>query len=274
MSLELKMLLKELDTPDELIEGLIKGDKTGEDFKKFHQETFVAKQIAMDDPEIKNKIIGKITGSITTKLKSLASLDKKEIEGKQVEEIAEMAIAKFKSKITELEELSKKNSDETVKSLQSEVESWKKKTKDFESLATTNFEGWEGEKKAKTETIKSFKLNHILSQAKSKIPLKDGITDLEKAGFESLLKNNYVIDLGDNDEPEIYTTKGERVKSESGNKFVTLEDLLLLEAKKNNILKQQPTQGARKVFPLPGSQSTGVNGLEKKSWIHPNAIKR
>lgn len=242
---KIKELLSLLDAPADLVEGLEKGEKTADDFKTFFQSNFVNKAMAVEDEEIRSKVTGRVLGGIATFMKSEGGFQKADIKDKTPEDIFKMYKANKEAEIAELKAASGQNSDEAIKTWETKYKKIEQEANDYKAMSETNFKGWEEEKASAAQKIKSFKLNNTLSSVKSKIPWKDGISEIEKAGFEFYINNNYKIDLSDNDEPEVYNTKGERVKTETGNKFVGLDDLYLLEAKKNNLLKLNNTQGGQ-----------------------------
>ena len=242
---KIKELLTLLDAPAELVEGLEKGEKTVDDFKAFFQSNFVNKAMAVEDEEIRSKVTGRVLGGISTFMKTEGGFQKADIKDKTPEDIFKMYKANMEAKVADLTAASGQNSDEAIKTWEAKYKKVEQERDDYKGMADTNFKGWEEEKANASQKIKSFKLNNIVSGVKSKVPFKDGISEIEKAGFDFYINSNYKIDLNDNDEPEVYNTKGERVKTETGNKFVGLEDLILGEAKKNNLLKLNNAQGGQ-----------------------------
>ena len=91
-------------------------------FKKSFSGKYITRAEANDDDEIKSKITGKITGSITTLAKRLFGLTSEEINGKKWEEIVELGKAKQDSLIEELKSKQGQSSDEAVKELQAKLE--------------------------------------------------------------------------------------------------------------------------------------------------------
>lgn len=263
----LKDILSILDTPADLIEGLEKGEKTIDDFQTFHKTGFVPKAMVFEDEDVKKRLDqvgGNITGRLTQKIKTLVDLENKEIEGKKVEEVAELAIGRLKSQIEELQNTGKKSKDEKTAEYETKLQKLTSDLNGYKSLAEKNSADLELERKNSQKIVKDFKLSHVVKEIKSKIPLKDGISELEKAGFDTYINQNYRIDLSDSDELEVYNAKGERVKSETGNKFVGFDELLISEAKKHGILKVVNTQKANPVYTPPVINTGGSNGNPDK----------
>jgi hypothetical protein len=244
MSVKLKDALALLDTPADLIEGLEKGEKTVDDLKGFIQSNYINRAMAPEDKDLRAKVAGRALGGISTFLKSEAGFDNTDVKDLKPEDIFLKYKAKVEAEIKELKEKQGQPADAAIKDWEAKYQKIEKDLNDYKSMAATNLEGWNTEKANAAKQIKSFKLGNIIEGAKSKITFKDGISQIEKEGFESYISKNYKIDLNDNDEVEIYTSKGDRVKTDTGNQFMKLDDLFLTEAKKNNLLKLNNTPGA------------------------------
>jgi len=240
---KLKEALSLFDVPADLVEGFEKGEKTLDDLKGYTQANFINRNMALEDKELRTKFAGRVLGGVTTYLKSEGGFQNADVEGKKPEEIFAMYKSKVEAKITELESASGQGKDEAIKAWEEKYKKAEKERNDYKTMSEANLNGWNEEKANAAQKIKSFKLGNIVSGTKSKIPFKDGISDIEKEGFESYLAKNYKFDLSDSDEIEIYDPKGERVKTETGNGFMGLEDLIKSEAKKNNLLKLNNSQG-------------------------------
>ena len=284
MSIKITELLGLLDAPKDLVDGLEKGEKTVDDFKTYFQTTFIAKSMALEDSEIKNALIGKALGSVTTKAKTAFGFENKDIEGKKIEDVIAMGVEKFQAEISDLKKLQSEGGDKAVTALQAKLSKAEKDALDYKTLADTNASLYDDEKKNSAGKIKQFMLGNILSSAKAKITFKDGISEIEKVGFETLLQKNYKIDLSETGEAEIFNTKGEKIKNETGNKFLNLDEVLMIEAKKNNLLKQNNAgSAARNHFATPNQYEGGNNGVPAQRTangkiiperrIHPAALK-
>ena len=256
-------ILTAIEAPRELIEGLEKGDKKPEDFKNFINTTFISKTMALDDEDIKGKIVGKLIGGITTKLKAVGGLDKKEIEGKKIEDIIDLLGVKHTTALDEIKKQNTGTADEAVKALNTKIEKLQRERDDFKGINETL-----NTKLAETQTtfdskIKEFKLTNKLTGIHSKIPFKDGMTEIEKSGFNALLSNNYKFDLDENDNEIVYDKAGNKIKSQSGTKFMTVEELIIQEADKNNLIKKNNAGGQRQTFFTPGTPNGTVSPTSK-----------
>src|SRR5690606_36289085 len=92
--MELKDLLGVVDIGDV---------KTIDEFKEKFNGKFAPKTELDELSRKLSESTGKMTGAATTLFKRLGELDNKEIEGKKWEEVAELAITKYKAQVEELE---------------------------------------------------------------------------------------------------------------------------------------------------------------------------
>ena len=99
MPIEVKDIVTHLFDKEEQFESL-------DQFKEKLNQKFVSREIAADDEEIKNKVTGKVLGTIETKLKREFGLTEQEVSGKKVSELVELAGQKNKAKIEEFESYS------------------------------------------------------------------------------------------------------------------------------------------------------------------------
>ena len=242
---KIKELLTLLDAPADLVEGLEKGEKTVDDFKAFFQTNFVNKAMAVEDEEIRSKVTGRVLGGISTFMKTEGGFQKADIKDKTPEDIFKMYKANMEAKVADLTAVSGQNSDEAIKTWEAKYKKVEQERDDYKGMADTNFKGWEEEKANGSQKLKTYKVGNLLEKIKSKVPWKDGLNEYEMEGFESKLNKNYKIDFNDSDEPEVYTSKGERVKTETGNKFMTPEEVVLKLANEGNLIKKNNAQGGQ-----------------------------
>jgi len=206
------MALKEITT-EQLIEALgytvEDAEKVTLDDIKTHVDTkFVLRDNVLKDDEIKKKITGKVLGSIGTKAAQIFGLKSSEIDGKPLEEIMNLANARYASKIEELEANAGKGNDKKVEELTKQLGELSQKAK----IAEDGLKQWEEKYNAENSQwagkLKEYKLNDKVSKVKQS--LQDKFTEdyskneLVKAGFESHINNTYIFDLDENDNPVVY----------------------------------------------------------------------
>lgn len=264
MAIETKELLKALNLPETLADAA--------DVKEFvtkHNESFVPLSEAHTDERVVEKVTGKFYGSLGTEAKRLFDLKNEDIKDKKFEEVLKLGVEKLNGKI---KELSLNTGDEKVAAITKERDTLKAQADQYKS----EMEKVLGEKTA-LETdfngkIKGFKVASIYKEAKAKLAFSDGIPEVAKLGFDSLISSKYEVSLDDKDNVQILTKEGKKVSNptKSGT-FLSLDEVLdkeLDEAglkKKNNLNGNQPFK-----FGQPANQNNNNNGGTEKVFT-PNA---
>ena len=261
----LKEILTSFDTPEDVIKGIIDGDKEVKEFIDFKNENFMAKKLAFSDPEISAAIAGKITKNINKKLESTFGLTKDEIEGKKVEELLDIVKGVHDTALADIKTEGGKDNDEKVKGLEVKL---------TESIAANKgLEDKFMDANKKTETletefagkVKQFKIDSLLSTAKSQLTFKEDISPLEKQGFDMVVNNKFKFDLSEDGSELIpLDEKGEKVLNEKKTEHAKTIEVLTQIATENKLLNMTP----------PGSGGGGNPPKEKiVEQIDNNSIK-
>lgn len=231
MALELKDISTLIDLPSDI--------DTADKAKEYFSSNFVARKLITEDETFKKAIgaeVGRITGSITVAAARSFNLSKDEIKDKKIEEVLDLGATKFNTEITALK-AGAGEPDKKVKEWETKYSTLEKDANSYKSMIEAKDAELTKTKEDAAKSIKQHKINFILTDAKAKVKLKDGINEAEKNGFNYELEKNSIFDLDENDKPIVLTSKGEKVKNAKGTDFVTLDEYLETTANKLGILK-------------------------------------
>lgn len=242
-------------------------DKLSDQFNK----TFVSRQVALEDEEIKTKIVGKITGGLSTLMKREFELDAKELEGKKVEDILSVGVLKLKSKITELETNATKGKDEAVIEWQTKADKYKKEAGDYKAQVEGLGKLFEETKGTFEKEKKSWSINRGYEDSYKKVfsQFSDEVSkdNLKVEGFNTLVSKTYQFDIDENSELVVFDREGKRIPSTSKmGSFLTPEEALMKIATENKLLKMN--EGNKKVVQQTTTKTTETKQGDKK--VHPN----
>lgn len=276
MAVELKEVLEAMD--------FSKDDFTLEDVTNHIKETFVARKMVGEDPEIVSAITGKAMGSITTAIKRAtkeAGLDidfnAEDFKGKKIEEVISNVFAKnVATEFNTLKEKAKTGNSKKDEDWQKQIDGLNAKVQEYETIKTNLSSELDDVKKSKDDTIKSFKINSIYGDVKSKIAFSEQAGNLALRGFEEIIKEKYAFGF-DEEKNEIIVNdakSGTRIKNDKGTDFLSLTDVLTAEANAAGILKKNNAAAqARQPFTANAGDAGNGGAATKPTFIHPNALK-
>lgn len=249
--MEVKEILNLIGAPETL--------DTVDGVKKHLSETFIARSLAVEDDEIKSKIVGLVLGKIETVAKQQFGFTPAQVKDKKLEEIIQMGAEQFKSQLEE----ANKGKGEPAKEVKAWEDKYNKLNTDFTGLKgmfDTKTAEFEKEKLNLVGEVKNSKIGFILKDAVSKVKLKDNISEAERIGFNTVLNSDYKVDLGENDEIQIFSKDGKRVPKENNTGFATLDELIPSVAKRLGVLKVNNAEGGKPAngFQKPNNQSEGA----------------
>lgn len=253
--------------------GIDKAENLDQFTDQFNK-TYVGRQIAVDDDEIKKQVVGRITGGISTSMKREFELDAKEIEGKKVEDILALGVAKLKSKITELETNATKTKDEAVAEWQTKADKYKKEAGEYKGQIDGLSKVLEDTKGNFEKEKKSWVINQKYGDSYKKVfsqfaeeVAKD---TLKVEGFNTLVSKNFQFDTDDNNELLVYDKEGKRIPSTAKiGTFLTPEEALMKIATENKLLKMN--EGNKKTVVQTTTKTTQTQDGTKK--MHPNVSR-
>ena len=248
---------------------------TVEELTAKHNERFVPLDGIEKNETVKTKVTGTVLGKLTTKIAQTFGLEKKDVEGKKIEELISLGKEKLDGQIGELKTSLETSSPEEIKKLNAKIEKlnadYTGKVTEYKALADT----YEKDKGEWQNGLKSYKLNDKVTKVKSDITDKlsedYSKNELVKKGFDSHFSDKYELDLDENDEIIIKdkSTKAVVKAKKEAHKNATLDEVILAEAESKGILKKN---NGGVVPPVIKTNSNTGDGKEVK--IHPNAQKR
>jgi hypothetical protein len=271
--MELKDLLGFVDVGDV---------KTIDEFKEKFNSKFAPKADIDDANKKLSEFTGKFAGGATTLFKRLGELDNKDIEGKKWEEVAELAIGKYKNQIKELEGKQGQGNDEAIKDFTKKLEKLSKERDDYKAATETLQSTYEKEKGDWEGKLKNYKVNTVLESAKGKIAgkLKSDMSVTDKIAFDTVVKD-FVIDFDDKETPFVKDKEGKRLQNPNkAGSFLSLEEALELKANELNLIKknnggtQTPNPGffAGQQNQQQNTNNGGGQQTQPVRTIHPNAL--
>lgn len=263
----------------------IKDVEKEEDFKKAFSEKFIAKSQVAEDDEIVKSIVGRRMGSIETGLKKIARSYEIEfgddLKEKKVEDIIDVLGTKIQEKHqSEIKTLKESIDDEDQKKALTEWEDKYSKleqkysdTKDLLDNTKNEFNQYRDETNNK---LKGVKLGVILDSTKSKMPWKDEMNEVEKKGFEAIIREKYKFDLDDENPSQAVpfdAKTGKRIQNpKKAGEFMSLNDVLETEAREMKLLKANDKADVRQ---RSGDRRERIEnnggGQKRERFIHPRA---
>jgi hypothetical protein len=95
--------------------------------------------------------------------------------------------------------------------LRAKLEDYEKSIQDYERDKQTLAQKLQEVEGSAAQQIKEFKLSSKKKDVLSSLPWKEGLSDVERVGFETFLNTNYVIDLNEKDEILVKDKEGHTI---------------------------------------------------------------
>lgn len=277
MAIEAKEILEYLGFDPEKVQSL-------EDLKpSFEKEFIKASNLSEDNPALA-PVLGRIYGKQESELKKLAKefeldLDNDDYRAnKMVTEKTKFILSKLNEKqssvISELKTKASQGNDEKVKELEKKLAKIAQEKADIDNLLnTTKTEYQQFQEKSKGE-IKSVKLGIRETDALSKVKFKSDISEIEKRGFMSKIKEEYVLDLGDDDSLIVKDKTGARIPSaKKAGDFKSYDEVLEEVAVKEKLYQLNDSAKKQQVQATSTAQTqnsgTQQNGLPNRRVAPP-----
>lgn len=242
-----------------LPEGKELKDVDTSEIETHFKENFIGMNVAAENDTIKNKILGKEIGSLSTKAKNMFESAGVNFEGKEIKEdgrimidkVYEVGFAELTGQLKTLKESSGKTNDKQISDLTTKIES-------LQSDYTTVLKERDGLKqsvdekdKFHNEFVSGLELRTRLSKAKKNIQFSDTADKYAKIGFDVDFNNKYEVALSDENDSEDglrIVSKETKQRISEGNKFVTYENLYKKELMEAKLLKVAEQKQEKKVF--------------------------
>ena len=236
-----------------------------EDFDKFKESfnsRFVSRETAHVDESIKSKVVGKRMGEINSKLvefgKALGEdVSFEKLREKKVEEVLSDYATLVTTKLEDLKGKAKEGNDKKLNDLSKELEEKQKSLISYkEALEQTQSALQEKESQFQNE-LKSFKVQTKLKDLKAGISWVDGITDVQRTGFDALINSNYKFDIDEKDNPIVTDKDGNLIplKDKAG-VFADPVTIFTQVAEANGLLKKNNLDGNKKTINFTRSEQT------------------
>lgn len=207
--------------PEQLLKAVKLDGKTFETEEEFVAE-FSKQYAPVDAPiseEKKQKVIGGLLGTLETTLKRETKefgveyeIDKKK---PFQDTLAEVLGVIREAKNTEFEALKASagtGSTEAVAKLTADVDKWKNKFNDEKALREQGVTQWQQKEQEYEGKLKNVKKDYKLTDTySSAVKWKSGITEIEKIGFDSMIKNKYNVDLDETDNLIVTDKQGKQI---------------------------------------------------------------
>lgn len=272
------MAIDKMEQATELLKFLkLDSAESVEDAKeKFQQDWVKSDEVAAR--------IGKVTGSIINVARKAwepfgVVLTEEDFKAKKVEDVFRDASERAKVELDKKEadwkqRITAGGSEELLKDMEKKYKALERKNDESDNARKDVMSQFDTYKKEVAEHNKKVQIDTTFEKELSKIQLDESANEFTVKGFKSTISELYDIDVEETGEVVVRdrSTK-ERINSkQKAGDFVGLNELLLMEATKANILKKSPHVNAR--IPFGGSRQPAatVETAEslKRSRVNPN----
>jgi hypothetical protein len=226
------------------------GEEGTEKFQEFFNSKFVARDKATQDPELIKKFEGSRIGSINTAAKRLfgdeLGLTSEDFANNKLEDVLAQVKEKYSKQIGDLHSKAKDGNDKKVNDLLAQLEDKDKSLKAYQD----NLKTLEGEfnsfKESKQSEITNYMVGHQLNEIYSKVPFKDGMTEIEKSGFKAIVGQTAKFGLSEENQLIVRDSEGNPVKSKkSASEFASPLEVLTSLAEENGLMKKNNAAPAK-----------------------------
>lgn len=247
--MEIKDLLGYLGYDAEKIKSL-------DDFKPAFEKEFVKTSNLSEDNPLLGSVLGKVYGKQDHEMKKLAKeleidFDTEEYKAaKMVTDKAKYISSKLQEKlnatISELKTKASQGNDDNYKDLEKKYAKLKQEKADTDNLLNTTKADFEKFQETSKNEVKGVKLGIKHSDSWGKVKWNSTTaTELAKKGFLSHMKENYQLDLADDDSLILKDKNGNRIPSaKRAGEFKSYDEVLEEDAIKFGLL--QLNEGAKK----------------------------
>lgn len=256
----------------------LKFDTYDEFEQGFNSKFYTLDQIHKDD-DIKAKAFGRTLGTITTGIKQQFDSMGIEITGEDlkqpIEKVVKLGLDKLsethKIETSELQNKIGLTTEEKLKEFQEKEEKYKNEIKDYKNLLKEKATEFETLTNNNKQELKKFKLTSVYKDVQGAIKWNPDKDEYSKVGFLTKMKEKYVIDLDENEEPFIVDAETKsRIKAEgSHSTFMTPAEVYQMESVKggmaavNNKAGQKPVH-QKVVTPNPPPQNNQPPAVRKR----------
>jgi len=212
-------------------------------FKETIASKFLLKDTAHENEDVRKKVTGDRMQKITSKFLPIAKMidpdtSHRKISEKNFEDYLDEFAGAFSTKLTSLEEAGRSGNDKKVNELEAMLLDTKKSVTAYKEVADKVTGEFETYKSDASNQFKDYKINHQLGIIKSKIAFVDDITEIQRIGYDTALKNNFKFDLDDKENLIVMDKEGKPVQREDKAAIADPLYILGILAEKNNLMKK------------------------------------
>lgn len=239
---------------NELLSSLELSEDAANKIRETIETNYVGRAIAHEDKEIQSRIVGKTLGSFETKLnRNLKLIDPDLIKPEEIKELGfdkalDVSFERLTQRVNDLQTKAKAagSSNPELKREYEEIKTkYEQLNADYPQVLKQK-QTLEEQLAQKDNEFRSFQTNLLISQkreeALKKVQFTDDLPEAAKnyavKGFLDAVNSRYEVQLSDEDESGLRIvdkSTGQRVAQD--NRFLSLDEVYALEAKKAGLLK-------------------------------------
>lgn len=228
-------------TPEEILEAIgFKGEPSQEAIVKHINENYIPKSKAQNDPDLDKHYSGRVFGLQNQLLAKLSGgkFTREQLQEMGYEKAFEAVISAKDEEIKLVKEKSKEGEAKQLTELKAKLEDYEKSIQDYERDKSTLVQKLQEVEGGAQEQIKSFKLNAKKKDVFSGLNWKDGISEVERVGFDAYIASNYREDLDDKEELVIKDKDGHTIQNpKKAGEVLSYAEVVRELAEKNKLLK-------------------------------------
>jgi hypothetical protein len=217
-----------------------------EQFKEYFSNEFIRKKDTPDPKAMFGKRFGEMGVQFRKAFREKYNLDipNSEYENKVFEDFILESIDKIvgekEAKLKDLEtQITAPN--EALKEWESKYTSLEKRYKEDKNALKSVMDEYNQYKEVKNNEFKTFKVSLKEKDIFSKIPFRSDLKEVERIGFDNLLKTKYKFDVTENDEFIVTDSQGNRIPNpKTVGTYLSPEDIVKTEAITNKLISENP----------------------------------
>lgn len=235
--------------------GIDDSIETIDQFKEKFNSSFLSREKAHLDDEVKGKAVGDVIRRLGSKVAQEFGdfgIKTTDFEKNPFEDVIKIAAANVKAKLQDGDHA---KPEKKYLDLEAQFNTVKQERDQFRTQLETVGNDFETYKQTKDGEVKTWKIGTMFEKVKEKVAFKD-MTDIERLGFETKVQNSLMLDL-DGDSLIVKTKDGKFIPSKlKAGGFADPVEALTLIAEEANVLKKNGAVIPEKKIPAVENQST------------------
>jgi len=245
----------------------IEGDVTSrEQLVQVFNSTYVPIEKASDHPDVRKRTEGRIFGEAYGQLAKLSNgkYTKEDLSKKPFGEAFQEVAGLLSSEVESIKAKAGEGKAKREAELEKQIEDYKKSLSDYERDKMALTSKLEEVESNANQKVRSYIVGMRRKEVESKLPWKDGMTDLERAGLESYLQNNYRFDADESGSVIVKDKEGHTIPSpKKAGDIISLEDIYLQVGEKNNLFKKNNSEPQRQQ----AQSQQGQHGEQRATFV-------